>query len=618
MYRELAGEPAAALRLLRRAEELARDLDAPVLGYEIARVRARALRRLGHDAEARRQAALAGMIAAEHGWEHRARWIRAEFGTGEHARAGLASGPFASTVIQERTMRRMDALQQVGLAAATVFDPHQLARVALDETIRVFGAERAFLFLIDEERNRLVPHIGRDDAGQDIDAFTGYGATLVERVRDGADALVVTGDEDSWSVPSESAVVHGLRSIMVAPLRLKDRLLGVVYLDSRVARGIFTDDDVDVLVAITNHVAVSLETARAAQLEVAVRAARQQRDLAETLRSAMSEISSTLDPDEVLDRLLTAAHRALGADAACVLRHDGLLLTVAAVAGAAPLAAIGRHVDPDADAALATAITNPAPHRGGAAAGERCEPHDDGARAGLLLAPAPLPDVLPGTRSWVAVPLSTRDGIVGYVLATSGDPDRYTDAHVDIVATLAGQAAAAYDNAVLFDRVRQLATEDVLTGVYTRRHALELAGRDFADAVAAGAPLAAIMVDMDHFKAINDTHGHLVGDQVIAEVAARLRAVVRPDDLLGRYGGEEFVLVLAASRATVDEVAEGLRTVVNSTPVSTDAGRIPATVSVGIAYLRATDRDLSTLLGRADQALYAAKEQGRNRVAVSA
>ena len=99
---------------------------------------------------------------------------------------------------------------------------------------------------------------------------------------------MVTGSEEGAALGSQSAVVHGLRSIMIAPLQLEGRLLGVVYLDSRVAKGIFTEDDVDILAAITNHVAVSLETARAAQLEVAVQAARQQRDMAETLRAAMT------------------------------------------------------------------------------------------------------------------------------------------------------------------------------------------------------------------------------------------------------------------------------------------------------------------------------------------
>ena len=133
--------------------------------------------------------------------------------------------------------------------------------------------------------------------------LTAYSTSLVERVHASGQPLVVTSDEEGRALGSQSAAAHGLRSIMVAPLQLKGRLLGVVYLDSRVAKGIFTGDDVDILMAIVNHVAVSLETARAAQLKVAVQAARRQQDMAETLRSAMAEVSQTLDPDEVLGRL---------------------------------------------------------------------------------------------------------------------------------------------------------------------------------------------------------------------------------------------------------------------------------------------------------------------------
>src|SRR5438477_10638306 len=110
---------------------------------------------------------------------------------------------------------------------------------------------------------------------------------------------------------------------MIAPLLFDGRLRGVVYLDSRTAKGMFTTDDVDILMAITNHVAVSLETARAAQLEVAVQAARRQRDVAETLRAAMAEQSATLDPDEVMRRLLRVLARTLGGDAAALLSRDG-------------------------------------------------------------------------------------------------------------------------------------------------------------------------------------------------------------------------------------------------------------------------------------------------------
>ena len=600
MYRQLAGDPAGALRVLEKADEATRTLDSPLLSYETARVRARALLALGYPTEARRQATLALMIAKEGGWEHRSRWITAEFGVSGLYHHVRATASVAMTAAQERDRRRLDALQQVGLVAAKVLDPEQLARVALDATIRVFGAERAFLFLLDEDGGHLVPRVGRDGTGRDLDALTGYSATLVNRVRDGGDALVVTGDEDGRSVASESAVVHGLRSIMVAPLRLADRLLGVVYLDSRVAKGIFTVEDVDVLVAITNHVAVSLETARAAQLEVAVHAARQQRDLAETLRSAMSRISSTLDPDEVLDRLLDTAARTLSADAACLVRHHDGLHTVVGRHGRAATDAVGRRVDPGADPALAAVIEASVATRGTILAGE----------------PAPLGDLLPGTRSWIAVPLATGTKVVGFLVAASGVPERYTDADVDIIATLAGQGMAAYDKARLFEQVRELATVDGLTGVYNRRYALELAERQFAEA-GAFAPVAAIMVDIDHFKSVNDTHGHLAGDQVIREVAARLRGAVRAEDVLGRYGGEEFVLVVAAPRAVADELAARVHRAVNGSPIDTGAGQLSTTVSVGVAYRRPADRDLGALLSRADRALYIAKEQGRNRVAAA-
>ena len=137
-------------------------MDAPILEYEIARVRARALRALGHAAEARREARFALLLAMEYGWEHRVQWIRAEFGIGDlsqHHRPASTSG--------QLSRRRLDALQQVSLAAATVLDPRELARVALDETLRILGAERAFLFLIDDETGALAPQLGRDATGAD-------------------------------------------------------------------------------------------------------------------------------------------------------------------------------------------------------------------------------------------------------------------------------------------------------------------------------------------------------------------------------------------------------------------------------------------------------------------
>jgi len=590
-YRQLTGDHRRALRQLVRAERIAQGLDAPILEYEIARVRGRTLRSLGHTSEANRQARVALLLAVEYGWEHRVRWIRSEFGVGE-----LSHHPLASTS-SELNRRRLDALQQVSLAAARVLDPRELARVALDETVRILGAERAFLFLTDES-GALLPHLGREADGTDLDVLTGYPTSLVERVHAGGEPLVVTSDEEGRALGSQSAAAHGLRSIMVAPLQLKGRLLGVVYLDSRVARGIFTGDDVDILVAIINHVAVSLETVHAARLELAVHAARQQRDLAETLRSAMSQISQTLDPDEVLGRLLAAVARIVPSDAACLIRTDGDAFAVAAVSGQADRSAVGRQLDPAADRTLAALVGSALPALGRAVAGQ----------------PAPLPQVLAGVRSWIGVPLSSQAGMVAFMLIGSAAADTYTQADVEIAGVLAGQGMVAYQNACLFDQVRHLAATDALTGIYNRRRFFELASHGFTAARMHHRPLAAIMIDIDHFKQINDRYGHLVGDEVIREITRRLLGAMRESDLVGRYGGEEFSLIIDVDTDT-GELAERLRTTVAATPVATECGPLAATVSVGVAHLRPDDPDLDTLLARADAALYQAKRQGRNRVA---
>jgi eukaryotic-like serine/threonine-protein kinase len=594
-YLQIAGSPAKALRLLDRADRRARRLNAPVVSYEASRVRARALVNLGCTGQARQHARLALQIAVDGNWNLRARAVRAEFGL--DVTTGRSADSPANTISAAVYRRRLDALQQVSIAAASVLQPRQLAGVALRETIDILGAERAFLFLLDGDTGDLVPDVGRDVNGTELDELAGYGASLVTRVWNTGEPLVVTGAEDGEAYGSRSVVVHGLRSIMVAPLRLKGRMLGVVYLDSRVAKGIFTHDDVDILMAITNHIAVSLETARAAQLEVAVEAARQQRDLAELLRSAMSQVSTTLDPEEVLHRILGSISRALPADVGCLLRRDGQVYTVVAAHGPAPA---GMRIEVDALPELAGAA---GPILGAASAG-------------------PAEAVLPGARSWIAVPLTARAEPVGLLLMGSSTPDTFTDAHLQIVAALAGQGMTAYDNACLFEQVNQLATVDSMTGVANRRHFLSLAGHAFTGAgtgpdqrvARTGTQLTALMLDIDHFKQINDTYGHLVGDMVIEEVGARLRSALREGDLVGRYGGEEFAIVVDAEPEHARELADRLLDIIAATPMQTTAGPLLVTVSIGTARRRDNDHDLGELLGRADAALYRAKEEGRNRV----
>jgi two-component system cell cycle response regulator len=157
---------------------------------------------------------------------------------------------------------------------------------------------------------------------------------------------------------------------------------------------------------------------------------------------------------------------------------------------------------------------------------------------------------------------------------------------------------------------------DALTGLANREAAMdELAAA--LDAVGArGTELCLIMADVDHFKQINDTYGHLVGDKVLQCIAAKLQQLLREFDVVGRFGGEEFIIVLDDTPLAVARtVAERLRQGVEHELVQCDEQQIRLTISLGLTQAAARD-DIRNLIRRADDALYQAKEEGRNRVVV--
>ena len=163
----------------------------------------------------------------------------------------------------------------------------------------------------------------------------------------------------------------------------------------------------------------------------------------------------------------------------------------------------------------------------------------------------------------------------------------------------------------------ELAVTDSLTGLHNRRYAQRRLARMLA---APGRGVAVMMLDLDHFKAVNDTHGHAAGDAVLAEVAARLRDTLRPADLLARLGGEEFLVALRDTECdSALDCAERLRAAVGDQPVTIPgAGPIPVTMSVGLAMGHGGGESGAEMIARADRALYGSKSDGRNLVTVSA
>ncbi|WP_242106361.1 diguanylate cyclase [Aliiroseovarius subalbicans] len=167
------------------------------------------------------------------------------------------------------------------------------------------------------------------------------------------------------------------------------------------------------------------------------------------------------------------------------------------------------------------------------------------------------------------------------------------------------------------DKHLSLALQDPLTGVYNRRYAQTYLSRIAAQSAAAELPFALMVLDLDRFKAVNDTHGHMVGDEVLVEVARRLGANVREIDLLARIGGEEFVIAMPETNAAqAARVAERLRRVVGDAPVRSPSKGIDisVTMSIGVAVGGAAGTSVEDLMESADNALYASKSEGRNQV----
>lgn len=236
--------------------------------------------------------------------------------------------------------------------------------------------------------------------------------------------------------------------------------------------------------------------------------------------------------------------------------------------------------------------------------------------------------ILPGTvglGSIAMLPLRYKEGLLGSMNFGSNDEERFSSLHAtDIFAHFCVIASFALENVVNRARLLRSGHTDFLTGWHNRRYLQFRLKEELARASREHSTLVCLMLDIDHFKRINDTHGHAAGDEVLREIAHRVEAQVRASDVAARYGGEEFVVLLPATNEDAAEaLAERIRTAIAASPVMLENGISETiTASIGIACCTSPTPgdDLKTLgdslLARADVALYQAKSAGRNRVKV--
>lgn len=214
----------------------------------------------------------------------------------------------------------------------------------------------------------------------------------------------------------------------------------------------------------------------------------------------------------------------------------------------------------------------------------------------------------------LAIPL-LKDNLTIGVIVLVHKSKQFFDSELANLFFFASQAALAITNTLLFEEAMHQAQTDSLTGLYNHRHFFDLAKKEINRAQRYKHSLTVLMVDIDHFKYINDTFGHPAGDQVLIIIANLCRKLFRNIDIVGRYGGEEYAILLPETPLqTAIEVAERLRHTVERTTISYHRRHILVTISLGIASLRNDCTSITRLIERADTALYHAKAQGRNRV----
>jgi diguanylate cyclase (GGDEF)-like protein/PAS domain S-box-containing protein len=506
----------------------------------------------------------------------------------------------------EKTHRLMtEALQDTAKAVTSTLNPEEVLDRVLANMDKVVQSDAASIAMVDEEGMvSFVRWRGYDEEG--VAQMKNQRMHISERdtyriMAQSGDPVIVadTWLDRRWKRQNQYSWI---RSFAGAPIQVKGKIVGFLNLDSA-STDFFAQDVIARLRVFADQVAVAIENARLYNL-VHERA----EQMSSLYRIGLS-LTTGLEMEQVLSTLLDQCRQLLPIDIFYVVLYDaehdrlshGIFYqageylkieprTLAKDPGVTGVVIRERRTVVIADSFQAEAEGKYKPNRFGGT-------------------PA---------RAYVAVPLIMFDQVVGVISMQNFKPNAYSTDQVRLLETIATQAAVMVQNARMYEQMRQMAITDSVTQLFTRRHFTLLGHNEIERSQRYKRTASVLMVDIDRFKRVNDTYGHLTGDTVLQMVARICSQALRATDIVGRWGGEEFTIVLPeAEREGALMIAERIRRMVEECTIPLPDGRtIKVTVSLGVATLSATCTTLEGLVDCADRAMYAAKDAGRNQVKV--
>ncbi len=333
-------------------------------------------------------------------------------------------------------------------------------------------------------------------------------------------------------------------------------------------------------------------------------AEREQRLLTDAMNDLISSLTRTLKVDEVLERTLDNINRIADADAVVfVLFEQGALrsLRFRSLNPRLNIAVMKQEDLVPSNAHLIRWVIE----------------HHQTLLISDTLASADWREIegMQWVRSFICVPVEIRGEVVGVINLANSSAGALDQPQAERLTVFARHAAVAIENALLYEETHHLSLTDPLTGLNNRRFFFEAANGEFERLRRYPGVISLMMVDLDHFKKINDSFGHTIGDLALTEIAQRIKTCVRSIDVVARYGGEEFVILMPETGLKEAlQAAERVRQAVSKTPIARGGVEFSVTTSIGVAETDETTTTLDALLFSADQGLYAAKAGGRNRV----